>query len=102
MCQCEWGVQQSFACCLLQAVFLFVLLFNLEVEANVSLKRSLNFNRQHGVISQKIELFITTIVRTSNPTNINELYSRLGFHFVPHLRFLPLQLLTVFSVFRKV
>jgi hypothetical protein len=28
----------------------------------------LNFNRLHGVISQKAELFITTAVRTSNPT----------------------------------
>jgi hypothetical protein len=31
-------------------------------------KRRLTFNRLHGVISLKIELFITTAVRTSNPT----------------------------------
>jgi GNAT superfamily N-acetyltransferase len=29
----------------------------------------LAFNGLYGVISQKIELFITTVVRTSNPTN---------------------------------
>jgi hypothetical protein len=34
---------------------------------NMFLKR-LNFNRLHGITSQKIELFITTAVRTSNPT----------------------------------
>jgi hypothetical protein len=34
-------------------------------------KRRLTFNGLHGVISQKIELFITTAVRTSNPTNLN-------------------------------
>jgi hypothetical protein len=31
-------------------------------------KRRLTFNGLHGVISQKTELFITTAVRTSNPT----------------------------------
>jgi hypothetical protein len=30
-------------------------------------KRRLTFNGLHGVISHKIELFITTAVRTSNP-----------------------------------
>jgi hypothetical protein len=30
----------------------------------------LTFNGIHGVISQEIELFITTAVRTSNPTEI--------------------------------
>jgi hypothetical protein len=30
-------------------------------------RKSLTFNRLHGVISQKIELFITTAVKTSNP-----------------------------------
>jgi hypothetical protein len=34
----------------------------------VPLKRRLTFNGLHGVISQKIEPFITTGVRTSNPT----------------------------------
>jgi hypothetical protein len=34
----------------------------------VSTKRRLTFNGLHDVVSQKIELFITTGVRTSNPT----------------------------------
>jgi hypothetical protein len=37
-------------------------------------KRRLTFNRLHGVISQKIELFITTAVRTSGPTIIRQDY----------------------------
>jgi hypothetical protein len=35
----------------------------------VPTKRRLNFNGLHGVISQKIELFITSAVRTSIPRN---------------------------------
>jgi hypothetical protein len=31
-------------------------------------KRQLTFNGLHGIVSQKIEVFITTAVRTSNPT----------------------------------
>jgi hypothetical protein len=31
-------------------------------------KRRLTFNGQHNVVSQKLVLFITTVVRTSNPT----------------------------------
>jgi hypothetical protein len=31
--------------------------------------RQLTFNGLHGLVSQKIEPFITTAVRTSNPTN---------------------------------
>jgi hypothetical protein len=34
----------------------------------VSPKRRLTFNRLHGAISQKIELFINTVVRTSEST----------------------------------
>jgi hypothetical protein len=34
----------------------------------VSLKRRLTFTGLHGVISQKINLFIAIVVRTSNPT----------------------------------
>lgn len=33
-------------------------------------KRLLTFNGLQGVISQKIELFITIAVRTSNPTRV--------------------------------
>jgi hypothetical protein len=40
----------------------------LKMEAKFPLKRWLTFNSLHGVISQKIEFFITTAVRTSNPT----------------------------------
>jgi hypothetical protein len=38
----------------------------LKMEAICSPKRRLTFNGQHGVISQKIVLFITTAVKTSN------------------------------------
>jgi hypothetical protein len=34
-------------------------------------KRQLTLNGLHGLISQKIVLFITTAVRTSNPTQLN-------------------------------
>jgi hypothetical protein len=34
---------------------------------HVPLKSLLTFIRLHGVVSQKAELFITTVVRTSNP-----------------------------------
>jgi hypothetical protein len=37
------------------------------------LKRRSNFNGLHGVISQKIERFITTAVRASNPISLNAL-----------------------------
>jgi hypothetical protein len=40
---------------------------------HVSPKRRLTFNRLHGVISQKMEFFIITAVRTSNFTLIFEL-----------------------------
>jgi hypothetical protein len=36
----------------------------------VPLKRQLIFNGLHGVISQKIVLFIMTTVRTSNPASL--------------------------------
>jgi hypothetical protein len=38
----------------------------------------LTFNGLHGVISPKIELFITTAVRTSNPTQAEILISKVG------------------------
>jgi hypothetical protein len=40
----------------------------LKVRCYFAPKRRLTFNRLYGVISQKIVLFITTAVRTSNPT----------------------------------
>jgi hypothetical protein len=33
-------------------------------------KRQLTFNGLHGIISQKIELFVTNVVRTSNLTRL--------------------------------
>jgi hypothetical protein len=38
---------------------------------NVPLKCRLTFNGLHGVITQKIEIFITTDVSTSNPTYLS-------------------------------
>jgi hypothetical protein len=43
---------------------------------HISPKRRLISNRLHGIISQNIETFITTAVRTSNPANYS-LISRL-------------------------
>jgi hypothetical protein len=40
----------------------------------VPLKRQLTFNGLHGVISQKIVLFITTAVRTLHPAKLSVLY----------------------------
>jgi hypothetical protein len=37
-------------------------------------KRRLKLNVLHGAISQKMILFITTAVKTSNPTNIIVIY----------------------------
>jgi hypothetical protein len=42
-------------------------MFGSEDGGDVPPKRRLTFNGLHGVISQKIVLFITTAVRTSNP-----------------------------------
>jgi hypothetical protein len=39
-------------------------------------KRRLIFNGLHGVITQKIELFISTAVRSSNPTNSTKYFYR--------------------------
>jgi hypothetical protein len=57
------GGKQSF-----DAGFLLGLFFNPK-DGDVPPKRRLTFNGLHGVISQKIVLFITT-VRTSNPTSL--------------------------------
>jgi hypothetical protein len=42
----------------------------MKMEATYSPKSGLTFSRLHGIISQKIVLFITTAVRTSDPTFI--------------------------------
>jgi hypothetical protein len=59
----------SSACHLLSRWFLARLILRpWRWERYVPPKRLLTFNGLHGVISQKIVLFITTAVRTSNPT----------------------------------
>jgi hypothetical protein len=50
------------------AGFLLALFFHPEDGGDFPPKRRLIFNRLHGVISQKIELFITTAVRTFDLT----------------------------------
>jgi hypothetical protein len=57
------------ACHLLLCWFLTRLILRpWKMKVYVPPKRRSTFNRLHGVISQKIILFITTAVRTSNPT----------------------------------
>jgi hypothetical protein len=56
---------------LLHAGFLLGLRFNPEGGGDmISPERHLTFNGLQGVISQKTELSITNVVRTSDPTNI--------------------------------
>jgi hypothetical protein len=54
----------------------------------------LTFNGLHGVISQKMALFITTAVETSNPTFSNDL---LGLHIV--LSYIATSLLIIYVMF---
>jgi hypothetical protein len=61
---------------LLRAGFLLDLFFG--PEATCSPKRSMMFGRLHGVISQETELFITTAVRVSNPTDMKRCPFGLG------------------------
>jgi hypothetical protein len=55
-------------CSPLKAGLLLGFFFDPEDGDDVPPKSWLTFNRLHGVISQKIVLFITTAVRTSNAT----------------------------------
>jgi hypothetical protein len=64
---------------------------SLNMEAICSSKHELTFNRLHGIISQKKELFITTTMRTSNATlyikslsflNIGESHSKSVMNFL--------------------
>jgi hypothetical protein len=59
--------RKSFACYLLHASFLLGLYFYPEDGGDMFLLNKI-FNGLHGVITQKIEFFITTAVRISNPT----------------------------------
>jgi hypothetical protein len=52
------------------AGFLLSLFFDPEDGGDVLPKRRSTFNGRHGVLSQKMVLFITTAVRTSNPTKL--------------------------------
>jgi hypothetical protein len=52
---------------------LFLWLSEVHCRVYVPPKRRLKPNELHGVISQKMILFITTAVKTSNPTYINSL-----------------------------
>jgi hypothetical protein len=62
-------IKKSFICLTLVSSLVYSLTLKMEALP----KRRLILNRLHGVISQKMLLFITTAVRTSNPT---------GFHLV--------------------
>jgi hypothetical protein len=53
---------------LVHAGFLLVSFFNPKDEAKISSEMSMIFNGLQDVITQKIELFISTGVRTSDPT----------------------------------
>jgi hypothetical protein len=52
------------------AGFLLGLFFDPEDGGDMFLQNVLTFNGLHGVIFQKIELFINTAVRTSNPADV--------------------------------
>jgi hypothetical protein len=52
-----------FACCLVLAAFLLGLFFDPEYGGDVSLKLRLTFNGLHGLISQKIEIFISISIK---------------------------------------
>jgi hypothetical protein len=55
------------------------LFFYREYEGGMFLSKSrLTFNGQHGVISQKIEHFITTAERISNPIQVDKMCSEAG------------------------
>jgi hypothetical protein len=56
------------ACSLFHAGFLLALFFGPKNGGYVAPKRRLALTGLHGVISQKIELFIATAAKTSNPT----------------------------------
>jgi hypothetical protein len=64
-------VMLGFTFCLLYAGFLLSALVNPEHKKHFPSKRRLTFNGLHGAISQKIELFVTTAERASNPAQRN-------------------------------
>jgi hypothetical protein len=60
------------------------------VMKNVASIAHLTFNRLHGVISQNIEIFITSAVRTSNPTCVKK--------FLNLRRKIPILFITWYSI----
>jgi hypothetical protein len=80
------------ACCLRHAGFLLVCLAYSSTERflpHVPPKRRLTFNELHGVISQEIELFITTAEGTSDLTfenGLSEIYLLTIFLHVNHCK----------------
>jgi hypothetical protein len=66
-CSIFWDTTLAMLVTCFHAGFLLHLYFDLENGWHVLPKRPWIFNELHGVISQKIELFITTAMRTSNP-----------------------------------
>jgi hypothetical protein len=63
-------VASSFACCLFHAASLLGLLFNTDGGGQRSSEILVDFQRTTGRYNQKIELFITTAMRTSNQNSI--------------------------------
>jgi hypothetical protein len=51
-------------------VSVFVLLFNPDDGGDILPKRPLTFDGLYGVVSNKMELFVTTAVATSDPTEM--------------------------------
>jgi hypothetical protein len=62
----EEQAKQSSLCYVLHAGFLLCLFFDPESGGDVSPKRRSTFNGLHGCISQKIDFFINTVMRTTN------------------------------------
>jgi hypothetical protein len=75
----------------------------MEIEVTCFPKCQLTFNRLQGIISQKIELFVTTAVRTSNSMDC-KLYIKENETQIPHPEygwFLPIPQYTVTKTLKK-
>jgi hypothetical protein len=79
---------------------LFGLFFDHEIAATYPSKRWVEFRSLHGVLSQMIELFITTGVRTSNRAMLNTHQSFHQYLSIARTTILP-QLSTAHCVKRK-
>jgi hypothetical protein len=86
--------KQSSACHMLSRGFLVRLVLRRKKwKWYVPPKRRLTSNGLHGVISQKIELFITTAVRTSNPTEYEYIFRWVIINLVSEFQFWGIDLL---------